>query len=438
MSKELYQRKESFSPYKVIDNDEWIRWGIIMLGLTAKRYLFPVLRLFILVFATFSWLTGCQGGKMTRDTKQRPSEAIPLHYDAAGKFRIAQFTDIHWTGSEPEQCAAAERVISHVLETERPHLAVLTGDIVIAPQEAGWKAVMALFAEAHVPVAVALGNHDDEAEWTREQIFRYLSTLPGFVGSRGPADLSGVGNYILEIHHSKTIPFTSSSPDAAPSGISANVVSYSSSAESSLAKISSVSATAIPATKLPGNSSPPAVVSAVPAHALPAALLYFFDSQAYAADTAASYYDWIKFYQIAWYREQSRHTTARNRGIPLPALAFFHIPLPEYADVMARGEFLGEAREEVCAPKINTGLLASFVEMKDVMGTFVGHDHVNNFIGIHKGVALAYGQKTGFSSYGDLDKGARIIELQEGKREFTTWIRTEKGTSLFYQFPAQP
>jgi hypothetical protein len=92
----------------------------------------------------------------------------------------------------------------------------------------------------------------------------------------------------------------------------------------------------------------------------------------------------------------------------------------------------------VCAPKINTGLLASFVEMKDVMGTFVGHDHVNNFIGIHKGVALAYGQKTGFSSYGDLDKGARIIELQEGKREFTTWIRTEKGTSLFYQFPAQP
>jgi hypothetical protein len=355
----------------------------------GKPNLLPVLRLFILVFVTFTWLTGCQGRKLTRNTSERPSEAIRLQFDAPGKFRIAQFTDIHWTGSEPEQCAASERVIRHVLETERPHLAVLTGDIVIAPQEAGWKAVMALFTEAHVPVAVTLGNHDDEAEWTRAQIFSYLSTFPGFVGSRGPADLSGVGNHILEIHHS---------------------------------------ATAIPATTRPGNSSPlPKTISAVPAQALPAALLYFFDSQAYAADTAASYYDWIKFDQIAWYREQSRHYTARNHGNPLPALAFFHIPLPEYAEVAAGKNFAGVAQEEVCAPKINTGLLASIVEMKDIMGTFVGHDHVNNFVGVHKGVALAYGQKTGFSNYGDLDKGARIIELQEGQRGFTTWIRTENG-----------
>ncbi len=334
-------------------------------------------------------LAACQGGRVAQDRKQRQPESIRLQLDAGGKFRIAQFTDIHWTGNEPEKCAAAGRVIRHVLETERPHLAILTGDIVIAPQEAGWKAVMSIFSEAKVPVAVALGNHDDEAEWTRAQIFSYLSTFPGFVGSRGPADLSGVGNHILEIHHS---------------------------------------ATAIPATTRPGNSSPlPKTISAVPAQALPAALLYFFDSQAYAADTAASYYDWIKFDQIAWYREQSRHYTARNHGNPLPALAFFHIPLPEYAEVAAGKNFAGVAQEEVCAPKINTGLLASIVEMKDIMGTFVGHDHVNNFVGVHKGVALAYGQKTGFSNYGDLDKGARIIELQEGQRGFTTWIRTENG-----------
>ncbi len=154
----------------------------------GKPNLLPVLRLFILVFVTFTWLTGCQGRKLTRNTSERPSEAIRLQFDAPGKFRIAQFTDIHWTGSEPEQCAASERVIRHVLETERPHLAVLTGDIVIAPQEAGWKAVMALFTEAHVPVAVTLGNHDDEAEWTRAQIFSYLSTFPDLLeaGTRRP------------------------------------------------------------------------------------------------------------------------------------------------------------------------------------------------------------------------------------------------------------
>lgn len=329
---------------------------------------FSAFRLLLFFLAAFALLMSCRGGKLARDHNPVQHEGVHLHFDAGGKFRIAQFTDIHYTGSEPEQCAAAERVIRHVLETEQPHLAVLTGDIVIAPQEAGWKAVMTLFSEAQVPVAVVLGNHDDEAEWTREEIFRYLTTLPGFVGHRGPASLSGVGNYILEIH-----------PKGAPS------------------------------------------------FSMTSALLYFLDSHAYATDTAASYYDWIKFDQIAWYREQSRHVTARNHGNPLPALAFFHIPLPEYADVAAGNNFAGVAQEVVCAPKINTGLLASMVEMKDIMGTFVGHDHVNNFIGIHKGVALAYGQKTGFSNYGDLDKGARIIELQEGQRGFTTWIRTENG-----------
>ncbi len=337
----------------------------------------PASRLLLCFLAGWLLFTACRSGEMARGGNFGQHKPVPLQFDAGGKFRIAQFTDIHWTGSEPEQCAAAGKVIRHVLETERPHLAVLTGDIVIAPQEAGWSAVMALFAEAKVPVAVTLGNHDDEAEWTREEIFRYLSSYPGFLSGRGPASVSGVGNGILEVR-----------PGAAlPSG-------------------------------------------------LPAALLYFFDSHAYAADTAVSYYAWINFDQIAWYREQSRFHTARNRGVPLPALAFFHIPLPEYAEVALRNEKVGVALEEVCAPKINSGLLTSLVEMKEVMGTFAGHDHVNNFIGIHKGVALAYGQKTGFSSYGNLDKGARIIELQEGKRGFTSWIRTEKGVSGHFVFPA--
>lgn len=367
---------------------------------------FSAFRILLFLLAAFPLLMACQGGKVAHDRKQRQPESVSLHFDAGGKFRIAQFTDIHYTGGEPEKCAAAERVIRHVLETEHPHLAVLTGDIVIAPQEAGWKAVMTLFSEAQVPVAVVLGNHDDEAEWTREEIFRYLSTFPGFVGRRGPASLSGVGNYILEIYRK-----------GVPSIFMTSLTSTSSS------KKTSSTATGQPSVTPSSNQT-----------GIPSALLYFLDSNAYATDTAASYYDWIKFDQIAWYREQSRQFTASNSGNPFPALAFFHIPLPEYAEVVAGKKFAGVAHEEVCAPGINTGLLASFVEMKDIMGTFVGHDHVNNFIGVYKGVALAYGQKTGFSSYGDLDKGARIIELQKGKRSFTTWIRTEKGVSCHFDF----
>ena len=52
---------------------------------------------------------------------------------------------------------------------------------------------------------IVLGNHDDEAEWSRHQIFDYLETLPGFVGEKGPADhLTGVGNFIIELKQANT------------------------------------------------------------------------------------------------------------------------------------------------------------------------------------------------------------------------------------------
>ncbi len=35
-------------------------------------------------------------------------------------------------------------------------------------------------------------------------------------------------------------------------------------------------------------------------------------------------------------------------------------------------------------------------EMQDVMGTFAGHDHVNNYIVNYFGIALAYGQFSGW------------------------------------------
>ncbi|MDR2775347.1 MAG: metallophosphoesterase [Tannerella sp.] len=41
-------------------------------------------------------------------------------------------------------------------------------------------------------------------------------------------------------------------------------------------------------------------------------------------------HDDITFDQVEWYQDQSRLITERNNGEPLPALAFFHIPIPEY------------------------------------------------------------------------------------------------------------
>ncbi len=310
-------------------------------------------------------VSGCSrssGGETGKDLKLTFRENQP--------FKIAQFTDIHWKNVDKEACAHTVSIIRHVLETEQPDFVVLTGDIVTNTSESGWKELMPVFTGAGVKFAVTLGNHDDEAEWSRTQIFDYLETLPGFVGEKGPDDITGTGNYIIPI--------------------------ASADKETTVAN------------------------------------LWFFDSNAYCQDTSISHYGWIHFNQISWYREKSREITSGNGGIPIPALAFFHIPLPEYNEVINKPGTIGEYQEEVCSPKINSGMFTAFYEMQDVKGTFVGHDHVNNYIGIHKGIALAYGQSTG--GYGDLEKGARIIELRENEPGFRTWVRTMGGALLHFSY----
>ena len=63
-----------------------------------------------------------------------------------------------------------------------------------------------------------------------------------------------------------------------------------------------------------------------------AAALYVFDSNAYAQIAGIGTYGWIKLEQINAYAAESRRLTEANGGTPLPALAFFHIPLPEYKE----------------------------------------------------------------------------------------------------------
>ena len=56
---------------------------------------------------------------------QAKDESIALRFDKAGRFRIAQFTDLHWSHCSPN-CAATVETVKHVLDTEKPHLAILT------------------------------------------------------------------------------------------------------------------------------------------------------------------------------------------------------------------------------------------------------------------------------------------------------------------------
>lgn len=288
-----------------------------------------------------------------------------------GKFVIAQFTDLHWT-PQSSNCIETAATIRTVLKVEQPDLAVLSGDVVTDdPGMEGWKAIVDIFNEAKVPFVATMGNHDAEHA-SKSDIYDFLLQSPWYAGEKGADEITGYGNCLLPV-------YGSAAKDKAE------------------------------------------------------ALLYFIDSNDYQPNKLHGAYDWIHFDQIEWYRKQSARCTAAGGGTPLPALAFFHIPLPEYA---ALNEPFGNVHEGVAAARINAGMFASFVEMGDVMGIFVGHDHDNDCIGTSHGIALAYGRVTGTDAYGSLTRGARIIRLHEGLHKFDTWIATPAGREATYYYPS--
>lgn len=135
--------------------------------------------------------------------------------------------------------------------------------------------------------------------------------------------------------------------------------------------------------------------------------------------------------------KQSAHFASCNNGRPLPSLAFFHIPLLEYNELIGDGKTFGNDREGgVASSKVNSGIFASFLDRKDVMGVFAGHDHDNDYVGINKRILLGYGRVTGADAYGELIRGARIIELYEGEFKFDTWIATLSGREAIYYYPS--
>jgi Icc-related predicted phosphoesterase len=151
-----------------------------------------------------------------------------------------------------------------------------------------------------------------------------------------------------------------------------------------------------------------------------AALCYVLDSE----EKPLPYvYEFMDESQVQWYKKQSAEYTRQNGGTPLPALAFFHIPFPEFKQVVDKPTTVGMNLESMSSAGSKTSnLFDAMQERKDVMGVFVGHEHNNNYIGVLNDICLGFGQITGRQVYGDLGAGARVIELHEGKRQFDSWV----------------
>lgn len=300
------------------------------------------------------------------------TSAQKLQFNEAGEFKIIQFTDLHIDYKHGYNDPVFD-LIAEIVDSEHPGLVMFTGDVIVkeSPAEV-YLRFEELFASRKMPWAVVLGNHDEEYKTSGVQIVEILKKLPHCVTTMEKG-IKGASNFVLPVigKDQKT-----------------------------------------------------------------KAVIYGLDSNSSSKiEERVGGYDWFGFDQIGWYRKTSAAFTAKNGGKPLPSVAFFHIPFIEYNDAWEGKTAypIGVKNERVSCPDVNPGMFTAMVECNDVMGTFVGHDHTNDYIGVTHNIALAFGRCTGgVNAYGDLPDGGRVIVLKEGKRSFDTWIH-EKGGNIVYR-----
>jgi hypothetical protein len=299
-----------------------------------------------------------------------PENKSLLKFHQNGEFKILQFTDTHISTEKNSNMASLD-VIKAVTTIEKPDLVIFTGDIVTEENPAeGYRLISKIMAIAGTPWTIVFGNHESEKGHTRKQLADLVEKSPGCLNA-DVQTIAGNSNFILQV--------------------------------------------------LDGNKKA-------------GALLYCMDSNSYSnLKPEVDGYGWFDFSQIAWYRQRSSEFTRQNNGKPLPALAFFHIPLPEYTNACFRKDsvIIGVRTEDESAPSINSGMFTAMLECGDVMGTFVGHDHLNDYIALYHNIALAYGRVSKImKDKEDPLAGGRVIVLKEGKRQFDTWIREKGGEKV--------
>lgn len=316
-----------------------------------------------------------------------------LKFNDDQTFKIVQFTD---TQDDEDIDPRTVALIGAVLDEQQPDLVVFTGDNITGgcdtPQEV-YKAIDNIASPVDnrkIPWLITFGNHDEDSTpksgLDEEDMLRIYMSYRYNINKPGPRWVYGTGNMNVLIRSSVTgMPvfniWALDSGRYAPQKIAGQSIGDD--------------------TRLP------------------------------EWDSKLPYWDWIKASQINWYTSTSKKLE-RIFNKKIPSLMFFHIPLWEFYSMWENKEnhgVIGEKNESVCPGPFNSGLFTAMVERGDVKGVFVGHDHVNNYVGNYFGIALGYAANTGFGTYGldgeerDRLRGARVFVLNEADLDsFDTYM----------------
>ncbi|MDN5727842.1 MAG: metallophosphoesterase family protein [Propionibacteriales bacterium] len=349
----------------------------------------------------------------------RPAETVEpvtepkLKFGSDGRFKIIQFND---TQDDEQTDRRTVELMERALDEEQPNFVVINGDVITGGCASGLQVKQAInnvvwpMESRRIPWAVTYGNHDEDSKpesgWDEARMLAFYQSYEYNLNADNTPGVTGTSNSLITV--------------GARRGSRATFA------------------------------------------------LWLIDSGRYAPDTINGQnfdgypdWDWIRADQVAWYRDNSVRLELRNRR-KIPGLMFIHIALWEHrfmwwgsvdgrtsADAArgkARHGIVGERNEDECPGPFNSGMFNAILERGDVRGVFVGHDHVNNYVGDYYGVQLGYGPGTGFGAYGlegaerNRLRGGRVFELTEtgGGVAMTTRLVTAKEYGIDLTANDQP
>ena len=321
-----------------------------------------------------------------------PSGRAPkLRFRADGTFKVVQFND---TQDDELTDRRTVELIEKTLDAEAPDFVLINGDVITGGCETRLAVKQAInnvvwpMESRGIPWAVTYGNHDEDSlpqsGVDEAMMLDFYRSYDFNMNAENIAGVTGTGNTIVPIR-------------AAGRG---NDTAFS------LWLLDS------------GRYAPGAI-----------------DGQDFAGYPT---WDWLRMDQVSWYREESQRLEKKFKR-KVPGLMFIHIALWEHrfmwwggvdtrteADA-ARGRtrhaIVGERNEDECPGPFNSGMYNAILERGDVKGVFVGHDHVNDYVGNYYGVLLGYAPGTGFGAYGlagaerNRMRGGRVFELTQAGDE---------------------
>lgn len=288
-------------------------------------------------------------------------------------FVIISSTDFHFDVDHEINTKAVKNFVQHIKDI-KPDLVVLTGDVILSKfQQIDAIQFAQMMEEIGIYWTAVFGNHEtrEDRGFYKWLLFKSFCDYDHCLCKFGPDELFGYGNYTVNILGEggkllKTLFFFDSGRD-----------------------------------------------------------ILDRDREKYGIPADMNGYDFLKKEQIDFYKNEIDRL--RKEYGDVKSLMYMHIPLKEYEHVFKLDEngsyvpsgeceiIYGQQFESVGSSQFNSGMFDAILEKGSTQAIFSGHDHVNDWCAIYKGVYLVYNLPGGYACYNLGDKtGKPESEWMEG------------------------